>query len=253
MSILSTLKKVGKAVTKPAVIIAAAISSPISYVKDPVKTVDKFIDQPITTQFVKGALAGATLGAAAGGGTGVKALASASKAALGTTAGKIVAVGATAAIVAPKTTDIVAKSPDLRDVAIGTAVGGPVLGGAVALEKGASIIGSAVEAYGPDIETALKIAGVGLGGAALTAGGIALASSLGNGGVSKEATIGGTEAQIPSTTQMATISTGTKRKRRKVKAPIIPSIRQNVKVIVSNSAVGSQITNKRYLNQRILA
>jgi len=59
-----------------------------------------------------------------------------------------------------------------------------------------------------------------------------------------------TDEGKPVTTQTSTITTG-KRKRRKAKAAISPSIRQNVQVIVSNRSVG--IENKRYLNERILA
>ena len=56
---------------------------------------------------------------------------------------------------------------------------------------------------------------------------------------------------LPIIPETATITTGIKR-RRKAKAAIIPSMRQNVQVILSSKNIGYQI-NKRYLNQRILA
>jgi hypothetical protein len=59
-----------------------------------------------------------------------------------------------------------------------------------------------------------------------------------------------TDEGIPTSSRTSTITTG-KRRRRKVKAAIIPSVRQNVSLIISNRSIG--IYNKRYLNERILA
>src|SRR4030042_2649462 len=70
------------------------------------------------------------------------------------------------------------------------------------------------------------------------------------GGLVPEKTMA-TDEGIPKTNETATITTG-KRRRRKAKAAIIPSMRQNVQVILSNRSIGYQI-NKRYLNERIFA
>jgi len=105
-SLKSTATKIGLAVTKPAVIVAAGISNPIAFIKDPVKTVDDFAQQPLATQVVKGAIAGAALGSL---GTIATATKSVATKVLSTTVGKVATVIAapavlTAAINKPKQT-----------------------------------------------------------------------------------------------------------------------------------------------------
>ena len=73
MSLSSSLKsavfKVGAIITKPAPIIATAVTSPGAFIKNPKEAVNKFVSQPLSTQVVKGAIAGVTLGTIAGGKT----------------------------------------------------------------------------------------------------------------------------------------------------------------------------------------
>jgi hypothetical protein len=239
---VQSIKAVGAAVTKPAVIFAAAVTSPVSYVKDPVKTVEKFVAQPIVTQVVKGAAAGIALGAFAAPVQAIpKIIAAAS-----TTAGKVALVGGTAAVIAPQTTNLVMTNPDLRDVAIGTAVGGGTLGGIVALEKGGSIITAALEEYAPEIKTALIGAGLGAAVTGLAAGGIYALTKKDDEAIPTLDTGLGT-AMLPRET--STISTGTPKKRYKARTTQKAlRVSQSVRIHINNRSQAS--TSKRFINYR---
>lgn len=243
MSVKSTLKKIGAAVTKPSVIIATALTSPKQFITDPRQAVETFTEQPILTQMAKGAVAGTALGLIAAP-TSISSLG----AALGTTAGKAGVVAVAVPILAPTSTDIIARDPNLRDVAAGTAIGGPALGGVVALEKGEGILTNLWDEYGPSITDVAKKAGLTAGAAALAGAGLysgyKIWGSTGNEGVVGS---GETFPVLPGTQSIST----PKRRYRARKAQKMPSVRQSVRININNSsrAVGTQI-NKKFIKVR---
>lgn len=131
MSVISTLKKIGAAVTKPAPIVAAAETHPISYIKDPKGTVKEFLKQPLGVQMVEGAIAGASLGAL---GTGklpaiAKFVAKTAAPIVATKAGAI-----TAAVTVPFATGALVASSTTRKVAA------EVINPIANLERGAKFV-----------------------------------------------------------------------------------------------------------------
>ncbi len=70
----------------------------------------------------------------------------------------------------------------------------------------------------------------------------------------QESLITGEEGQTPLTPETTTVSTGKRRYKRR-RAPKMPQVRQSVRVNVISRpvATGIRVTNKRYINERILA
>lgn len=244
-------KKVGAAITKPAPIIATAVTNPAGFIENPRGAVREFTSQPIGTQVAKGAVSGAALGAVAGGAAGLTSFGKF----LGTKLGKVAAVGGGAAILAPQATETIISNPDTRDIALGGAIGGLPLAVLVGLEKGTTIISEVVKDVIPDKLPPAKdvITGAGiLGGAtAATAGGLYIYNKIKgddddnnknqNNGSGTPTTLDTSETGTPTQaitpetkTYRATPSSGKRSRRRKRKTEKVYRVSQSVKVNINN-------------------
>jgi hypothetical protein len=285
--IVSTIKKVAvpvvKAVTKPAVIVAAAGSSPVKFIKNPQQAVLAFSQKPIGEQVIKGAAVGAAIGV----GTSIV-MGAVTKTALtglpavvakaATTSAGVVKTAATAhpliaggaILAAPAAIITVAKSPKLQEKILNIPSAYVETSVAVGTEAAKAAEGSYTLDDGIDFLKAHPYLTAVTAAAALGAAGFATAKvasiiaayyqtsaakkyleegtpvSTGNEGVGLPV---GTNEGLPLTNQTTTITTG-RRRRRKAKAEIIPSMRQTVNVSIGNRLI---VANKRYLNARVLA
>lgn len=172
-----------------------------------------------------------------------------------TVKGKI--IGVTAGILG---VGILKKSPTAREAAVGAARG--------IQEKPAEIfkfgekIGEFIEgkAEKPSVVEGLKKAGIVGGIAALAAGAIVVAPKAiekikeFKGIPSDKETPIGIEGETPILPETTAITTPKKRYKRR-RATKAPSVRQSVRVNVINrsTSTGIRITNKRYLNEKLLA
>jgi len=285
MSLKSTLFKIGAAITKPAVIVTAAVTNPINFIKEPKETVKKFTEKPLTSQLVAGAITGVTLGTVAGLGAAKASLpvvlASKAPAAIKTAAIAHPVIAGAAVLATPAAVIAVAKSPKLQEkilnlpetyietsVDVGTetakiAEGNYTLDDGIAFLKAHPYLTAATAAAALTAAgfAAAKIAGIiaayyqtSAAKKYLEEGTIPETVTVipsGSAALPAEKAIATNEA-LPVTNATTTITTG-KRKRRRAKAAITPSMRQNTQIILNNRSIGSQITNKRYLNARLLA
>ena len=150
----------------------------------------------------------------------------------------------------------------VKSVVVGTAVAGVIAGGGLALlpkiyegtKAGAEVLTGEKELSAENISGVAKVVGIGLGVAGLGAvAGYVAGKFFGKDTetleLPKEKAIATDEAK-PITPETTTIQTG-KRKRRKAKAVISPSVRQSVRVNVISNNSAHRIT-KNYLRERIL-
>jgi hypothetical protein len=267
MGLFTTLQKL---VSTPIVGIGNVIGKGISAVtglKRTDVTTEQFLGST-TGKIVSTGIIGtsAALGAIAGG------AAITSAGGLGTVAKSLIPktlVGKAAAVlIAPAAVSAVIQNPlgaasavgDVADFSLkaGGVISDPSLSGAAQLVKEHPVISGIIAAG------AVVAVGKGVAGAVATFGQTQAtkeqtkAIEAATAGMGKETTGGlvpektlETNTEIPQAQQTTTIQTG-KRKRRKAKVAISPSIRQSVSVNVINSSKSVGITNKRYINERIL-